>query len=139
MKIASLPRNETPNGWTMILPPRQAKPALAGSVRGDCVVIGAGYAGPAAARRLAEKPPTARIAVIDAQEVAAGASGRNSGIAMDMPYNLGTSSSAILQRHVRLKRAALGHLEDVITRFGIKCDWARRGKYHAAISDKGNT
>jgi glycine/D-amino acid oxidase-like deaminating enzyme len=138
-RITTLPRNDSPNGWELILPPRGAAPALKGATHAEFVVIGAGFAGLAAARRLAENRPHDRIALLDAQAVAAGASGRNSGIAMDVPYNIGTSSSAVatLQRHVRLNRAALAYLEDVIRRHGIDCHWSRRGKYHAAITDKG--
>ncbi len=136
-RITTLPRNDSPNGWTMILPPRRATPALAGSHHAEFVVIGAGFAGLAAARRLAENRPQDRIAVVEALEVAAGTSGRNSGIAQDVPYNIGTSDLATLQRHVRLNRAALSSLEGIIRHHGIACHWSRRGKYHAAITDKG--
>jgi glycine/D-amino acid oxidase-like deaminating enzyme len=137
MKIAMLPRDESPNGWMKTLPPRRATAALQGAQSFDVVVIGAGYAGLSAARRLAENRPSARIAIVDAQEVAQGASGRNSGIATDVPYNMSSASPATLQQHFRLNLAALAHLEDVIQRFGIECDWSRRGKYHAAISEHG--
>ena len=58
MKIARLPSNDITNGWSAILPAREAKPALSGDAFADWIVLGAGYAGLAAARRLAENVPT---------------------------------------------------------------------------------
>ena len=50
--ISSLPNNDASNGWNRILPPRSPRPPLQGRNRADWVVIGAGFAGLAAARRL---------------------------------------------------------------------------------------
>lgn len=138
-RIATLPNDSSPNGWNLILPPRRVAPALAGETRVEWAVIGAGFAGLAAARRLAENRPTDRIALIEAQEVAAGTSARNSGIAMDVPYNMGSTKAALAnrERHVRLNRAALAYLETIIQNEQIDCHWSRSGKYHAAISTRG--
>ena len=67
-KIDLLPSDDSTNGWSRILPQRTPKPSLAGEVRADWVVVGAGFAGLAAARRLAENRPNDRIALIEAQE-----------------------------------------------------------------------
>ena len=61
MKIDRLPRDDKTNGWSAILPPREARPALKGDVAADWIVLGAGYAGLAAARRLAENEPDASV------------------------------------------------------------------------------
>ena len=55
-KISILPKDDRTNGWSAILPKRPITPALQGDQHADWVVIGAGYAGLAAARRLAENP-----------------------------------------------------------------------------------
>ena len=57
MKIERLPLEDKTNGWSLILPPRTPNPALAEDITADWVVVGAGYAGLAAARRLAENRP----------------------------------------------------------------------------------
>ena len=56
--ITLLPRNDAANGWSRILPPRTPRPPLTGAQRADWVVVGAGFAGLAAARRLAENRAT---------------------------------------------------------------------------------
>ena len=138
MKITHLPSDDSTNGWSRILPPRMPRPALDGDTRADWVVVGAGYAGLAAARRLAENRPAGKVVLIEAQEAGEGASGRNSGFAIDLPHNVGSSLEELegSRRIMRLSRAAIGYLDKAVTAHGIACDWAPRGKYHAAVSDK---
>jgi len=52
-RVTHLPRDDDSNGWSRILGPRTPTPALQSPIRADWVVVGAGYAGLAAARRLA--------------------------------------------------------------------------------------
>jgi glycine/D-amino acid oxidase-like deaminating enzyme len=139
MRIGKLPADDTANGWSAILPPRAERRPLAGDTRADWVVVGAGFAGLAAARRLAENRPHDRIVLVEAEAAGEGASGRNSGFAIDVPHNVGSSLEELesSQRYIRLSRAAIDHLESMIATHGIDCDWGRRGKYHAAVSDRG--
>ncbi len=139
--ISVLPENDATNGWSRVLPRREPRPSLEGDVRADWAVVGAGYAGLAAARRLAENRPNDRIVVLEADEVGENASGRNSGFAIDLPHNVGNSLAELegSQRYIRLSRAAIGHLEQTVRTVGIDCQWSRRGKYHAAASPKGRT
>ena len=138
-RIRILPGDDTTNGWSRMLPPRQPRPALDGDIRADWVVVGAGFAGLAAARRLAENRPDDRIALIEAQAAGEGASGRNSGFAIDLPHNVGSSLEELegSQRFMGLARAAIDHLETAVRGHDIDCDWSRRGKYHAAVTAEG--
>lgn len=90
-KIGLLPQDDKTNGWSALLPARAPKPSLRGDVIADFVVIGAGFAGLGAARRLAELQPDAKIVVLDGQQLGEGSSGRNSGFAIDLPHNVGSS------------------------------------------------
>ena len=90
-RIDLLPDNDRTNGWAAHLPPRTPRPHLTGDVRADWIVIGAGWAGLAAARRLSGNRPSDRVVIIDAAAVADGASGRNSGFAIDLPHTSGGS------------------------------------------------
>lgn len=135
--IRLLPENDTTNGWSAVLPARAPKPRLAEAVVADWAIIGAGYAGLAAARRLAEHRPGDRIVILEAGTAGEGAQGRNAGFAIDLPHNV-TSSMAELEetgRYKRLYRAAIDHLDGVIKAHDIDCDWAQDGRYHAAVSE----
>ncbi len=139
MKINRLPKDDRTNGWSGVLPPRQANPALQGDATADWLVLGAGYAGLAAARRLAELHPDQSIAMVDAGEAGENASGRNSGFAIDLPHNVGSSLEELEGSHrfMRLARAAIDQLEGLVQAHNIQCDWSRDGKYHAAVSERG--
>jgi glycine/D-amino acid oxidase-like deaminating enzyme len=138
-RIDLLPSNDGSNGWSRILLPRQPKRPLEGDVRGDWVVVGAGFAGLAAARRLAEHRPGDTIILLEADEAGENASGRNSGFAIDLPHNVGSSLEELegAQRYIRLSRAAIDHLERQVRVHAIDCSWSRRGRYHTAVSERG--
>ena len=138
-RISHFPVNDDSNGWSRILAPRTPKPPLAGRRRADWVVVGAGYAGLAAARRLAENRPGDEIVLIDAGEAGENASGRNSGFAIDLPHVISSSQDELegSHRYMALARAAIAYHETQIERHGIDCDWTKSGKYQTASSDKG--
>jgi choline dehydrogenase-like flavoprotein len=114
--IRVLPENDKTNGWNRILSPRLPQPPLVGEQRADWAVVGAGYAGLAAARRLAENRPNDRIVLLEAHEVGENASARNSGFAIDLPHNVGSSLAELEARHrfMRLSRAAIDYLDRAV-------------------------
>lgn len=138
--IQALPNDDRTNGWANILPERVPNPPLAGDVTTDWVVVGTGFAGLAAARRLAGNRPHDAIALIDAQRVGDGASARNSGFVIDLAHNVGSADQANLdaaRRSTRLSRAASVYLDDIVTANQIQCDWSHRGQHMAAVSGEG--
>lgn len=82
------PQHKGPAAWSAILPGQAAPIVLDGDQTVDFALIGAGFAGLSAARKLLELIPKARIAVLDASRLAEGASGRNSGFMIDLPHEL---------------------------------------------------
>ena len=137
--ISQLPVDDNTNGWSRILAPRKPNASLRGDVSADWVVVGAGFAGLSAARRLAENKPNDHVVLVEANEVGEGASGRNSGFAIDLPHNVGSSMDELegSHRYMALARAAIDYHQRQIDRYSIKCDWSQPGKYHAAVSEKG--
>ncbi|MEX3982172.1 NAD(P)/FAD-dependent oxidoreductase [Paraburkholderia sp. EG287A] len=119
-----------------MLPTRKPQPSLFGEHVFDWVIVGAGYAGLAAARTLASQQPSASIAVIEAGEVGENASGRNSGFAIDLPHASGVSEKSVEEGRsaIRVGRYALDELNRLISGNQIDCDWERRGRYHAAVT-----
>jgi glycine/D-amino acid oxidase-like deaminating enzyme len=78
------------SGWYELLPPPAPARELSQSLTADWVVIGAGFAGLAAARRLTQLCPGDKIVLLEAQRVGWGAAGRNSGFMIDLPHDLST-------------------------------------------------
>ena len=65
----------------------------------DWLIIGAGYTGLSAARKLSELHPNQKIIIIDAQLAGEGASGRNSGYLVDTTLNDGFTSNKELSNY----------------------------------------
>lgn len=137
--IIALPGDDATNGWANILPARTPTAPLEGAVVADWVVVGAGFAGLAATRRLAENRPNDKIVLLDAQTMGDGAAARNSGFVIDLPHNVGAELSDLEAEYriMRLSRAARDYNEENVAKFGIECNWSRRGQYMAAVSGYG--
>ncbi|GAA0189882.1 MAG: FAD-dependent oxidoreductase [Cupriavidus sp.] len=135
----NLPNDDKSCGWYAALPSPELAMGLAGRQSADYAVIGAGFAGLAAARRLAVHKPQARILLVDAQRVGEGASGRNSGFVIDLPHKfaLENPDPAFKQRLLRLNRAAIAQLQSLIDNHGIACQWSHAGKYQGAVGERG--
>jgi len=138
-EISHFPVNDNSNGWSRILPPRTPKAALSRQQRVNWVVIGGGYAGLAAARRLAENRPDDSILLLEAGEAGENASGRNSGFAIDLPHVTSSNQDELdgAHRYMALARAAIDYHETQIRRYAIDCDWSQPGKYQTASSQQG--
>jgi glycine/D-amino acid oxidase-like deaminating enzyme len=137
MRTRRLPNDDHGCGWIDLLPPLAAAQRLTGEQRADCVVVGAGFTGLAAARRLATHRPDWRIAVLEAQRVGFGASGRNSGFVVDVGHyepKLGVEGN---RRLTRLGRAGLEQLRTIVRTHAIDCAWTERGRLHGAVGDTG--
>jgi glycine/D-amino acid oxidase-like deaminating enzyme len=137
MRARQRPADDEACGWLALLPAAPPPRRLRGDVRADCAVVGAGFTGLAAARRLAELRPDSRVVVLEAQRVASGASGRNSGFAVDVGHHDRRLGLAGNRRLTRLARAGIEQLRRLVRRHGIACDWTERGRLHGAVGDAG--
>ena len=101
----------------------------------DWIIIGAGYTGLSAARKLGQLHPNQKIILIDAQLAGEGASSRNSGYLVDTTLNDGFISNKELENYK--KKANIYDLGiDVVKKFikehQVDCDWNECGKYFAS-------
>ncbi len=108
----ALPRQPGVSGWAAMLPPRQPQAGLEGKALADVVIIGAGFAGLAAARRLSQLDPALRVAVLEAGVIGEGPAGRNSGFIIDLPHevsaeSLGSDSTEHARRDIFKNRTAI--------------------------------
>ena len=142
MKVQRLPVDPGPAGWNVILPPAPPRPVLTDAITADFLVIGAGFAGLSAARRLTRAAPGARIVVLDARRVAEGPAGRNSGFMVDLPHNLASKDYGGAldadRMTIRLNRMAIDFAEDAAREYDMSAEaFDRRGKMNAAATEKG--
>ncbi|EID0031802.1 FAD-binding oxidoreductase [Vibrio alginolyticus] len=134
-----LPNDDVTCGWYHALPSIPEKSALKGKQSADYAVLGAGFAGLAMARRLAELMPNARIILIDAQRIGQGASGRNSGFVIDLPhkFSLEHPDPEHKQKLLSLNRSAIAQLNTLVSKYSISCQWSAKGKYQGAVGARG--
>jgi glycine/D-amino acid oxidase-like deaminating enzyme len=131
------PSDDADCGWVAGLPEPPPARRIRGRERADWVVLGAGITGLAAARRLAEQLPDARILLVEAQRVGFGASGRNSGFLTEIGhYEKGVGSDE-RRRRVNVARAGIGALREWVRTHDIACDWSEKGRLHGAAGDAG--
>ena len=99
------------SGWNAILDSREPYPALEQDIECDYLVVGAGFAGLSAASRLRQLEMDASIVILEAQQVASGPAGRNSGFMIDLPHDITSNSYAGENsrdlRNIRMNRAAI--------------------------------
>lgn len=139
--VTDLPADDTTCGWFHLSPPRTPRPAPAGRRHARWVVVGAGFTGLAAARRLAEHFPDEEIVLVEAQQVGFGSSGRNAGFAIDLPHDIGAADYigdiTIARKVLQLNLLGQTLLREQVRRHGIDCQWSDVGKYQAAVEPRG--
>lgn len=142
IKVSRQARDPGPPAWDAILPPAPPCPVLEESVIADWLVIGAGFAGLAAARRLRQLHPEASIAVLEARRIAEGPVGRNSGFMIDLPHNLASDDYAGALDADRIQtamnRSAISFARDAAGEYDMAGEaFVVSGKTNAAASAKG--
>ncbi|MGI9368649.1 MAG: NAD(P)/FAD-dependent oxidoreductase [Ruegeria sp.] len=67
-------------------------PECEGDLTADVTIIGGGFAGLSAARRLHQLDPTLKVVVLEAGQFAESSAGRNSGFMIDLPHDLSSNN-----------------------------------------------
>ncbi len=143
MNVKQLPRDPGPAGWNRLLPDPEPALRLEGVHSADWLVIGAGFAGLSAARRLSQLCPGDRISILEATRVGEGPAGRNSGFMVDLPHNLtsenyagGLSSD---RTTIEDNRRAIDFAADMAEQFEVSAEaFSRSGKINASASARGD-
>jgi glycine/D-amino acid oxidase-like deaminating enzyme len=141
MQTARYPAESQASGWYHLLDSVPALAPLQEQRHVDFLIIGAGFAGLSAAKRLSDLDPNASIAILEAQRLAGGASGRNSGFMIDLPHELNSKSyhggvDADIQQ-IQQNRLAIAFAANVVDEFALKDCFQRCGKHHGATNGSG--
>lgn len=142
MRVTRLPRDPGPAGWNRLLPEPPPATPLEGKTTADWLVIGAGFAGLAAAHRLSKLAPGDRVVVLDAVRVGDGPAGRNSGFMIDLPHDLtsddyGGALDADLAQ-TEDNRCGIAHARAMAEEYALSAEaFAPSGKINAAATPKG--
>jgi glycine/D-amino acid oxidase-like deaminating enzyme len=142
--IRNLPSDPGVPAWNALLPPNRSYPVAEGNQTADFIVIGAGFAGLAAARRLHQLNPTSKIVILEARKIAEGPCGRNSGFMIDLPHNLGSRDYAGDENRdqvlTAMNREAVSFSSDAALEYDIPEEaFSRSGKVNAAATERGVT
>ena len=131
--------NDNTCGWIQDLDLRKNINNLNNSFDTEFLIVGAGFTGLSAARKISELFPNKLITIVDAQRAGEGASGRNSGYLVDTTLNDGFSSNKELQSYkIKKKIYKLGikSVKSFIDKHQVDCDWNESGKYFASSKKK---
>ncbi|ATN37264.1 FAD-dependent oxidoreductase (plasmid) [Rhizobium sp. ACO-34A] len=139
-----LPRNTGVSAWVAMLEPRRANPPLQADISADIVIIGAGFAGLSAAKRMVELDPRLKVVVLEAGVIGEAAAGRNSGFLIDLPHEVssddyGGDSTQRSKEAIEISRTAIALASSIAAEQG----WTRDifdpcGRYSVAISEEGD-
>jgi glycine/D-amino acid oxidase-like deaminating enzyme len=138
-KARKLPNDGAKNGWYETLPAPPPGQRVAGTVSTDWAVIGAGICGLTVARQLGELRPADSIALVDAERVGFGTSGRNAGFLLKGHSHGGEKDMELGRRNDRLCAAGVEHIRDIVMRHQIQCDWSDWGRIYVASGAPGET
>jgi glycine/D-amino acid oxidase-like deaminating enzyme len=122
-----------------MLPARTPKPAARGTISAKYAIVGAGFTGLAAARRLSELDPGAEIVVLEATTVGEGSSARNSGFLTRADIAGSADPGAVDLNILRNTYVTEGFdwLLTLIEHYGIDCDLHQAGRIKAAATAGG--
>jgi glycine/D-amino acid oxidase-like deaminating enzyme len=127
--------NDNGCSWIKDLTPRTNIKTLQSNDDSEWLIIGAGYTGLSAARKLGQLYPNQKIIIVDAQLAGEGASSRNSGYLVDTTLNDGFTSNKELDNYKKkadIYDLGIKVVKKFINEYQVDCDWNECGKYFAS-------
>ncbi len=121
--------------WIKQLTARDNVKSLRHDLHCDYLIIGAGYTGLSAARKLSEISKNKKIVVVDAQLAGEGGSARNSGYLVDTTLNDGFTSISDIENYkkkVKIFELGIKSIKKYIREHQVECEWNECGKFFAS-------
>jgi len=131
--------NDKSCSWVSDLNPRLNIKNLNKDDYSDWLIVGAGYTGLSAARKLGQLYPNQKIILVDAQLAGEGASSRNSGYLVDTTLNDGFTSNKKLENYKKktdIYELGIQAVKKFVKEYQVDCDWNECGKYFASSNLK---
>ncbi len=133
--------NDNECSWINDLNPRSNIKKLKKNEECEWLIIGAGYTGLSAARKLGQLFYNQKILLVDAQLAGEGASARNSGYLVDTTLNDGFTSNKELDNYKKktdIYKLGIETVKRFVKEYQVDCDWNECGKYFASskLEDK---
>ena len=133
--------NDNSCGWINDLSPRTNIKSLDKNYDCEWLIIGAGYTGLSAARKLGQLYSNQKMILVDAQLAGEGASSRNSGYLVETTLNDGFTSNKELENYKKkadIYELGIEVVKKFIKEYQVDCDWNECGKYFASsrLEDK---
>ena len=131
--------NDKTCSWVNDLSPRSNTQTLSSDLNCEWTIIGAGYTGLSAARKLGQLNPNKKIILVDAQLAGEGASSRNSGYLVDTTLNDGFTSNKELENYKKkadIYKLGIEAVKRFIKEYQVDCDWNECGKYFASSKEE---
>jgi len=131
--------NDNSCSWINDLSPRSNIKTLSSDLNCEWLIVGAGYTGLSAARKLGQLYPNQKILLVDAQLAGEGASSRNSGYLVDTTLNDGFTSNKELSNYKKkadIYKLGIESIKKFIKEHQVDCDWNECGKYFASSNSE---
>ncbi|MDX1520558.1 MAG: FAD-binding oxidoreductase [Anaerolineae bacterium] len=130
-------------GWNAILPSLPPARVLDETISADWLVIGGGFAGLAAARRLSQLRPQDRTVLLEAVRIGDGPAGRSSGFMIDLPHDISAESYTggleADKKQTEMNRTALAFAAQAAAEYDFSPElFDPRGKVNVAAGDAGD-
>ncbi len=131
--------NDNTCSWINDLTPRNNIQTISSDLDCEWLIVGAGYTGLSAARKLGQLYPNHKILLVDAQLAGEGASSRNSGYLVDTTLNDGFTSNKELDNYKKkadIYKLGIEAVKRFVKEHQVDCDWNKCGKYFASSKEE---
>ncbi len=127
--------NDNSCGWIDYKNKRTNIKKLSDNLICDYLIIGAGFTGLSAARKLGQIDKNKKIIIVDAQLAGEGASSRNSGYLVDTTLNDGFTLNKDISNYKKkteIYKLGIKAVKKFNEKYQVDCDWNECGKYFAS-------
>ncbi len=138
-----LPKEIGENGWLKISDCQYSASSIDKNYVSEWLVIGSGFAGVSAAKRLTEIRNGDSVILIDALNIGEGASGQNSGFMIDVPHNINAKGDYLSsiekdKETISLNRMAIEFTSQIADEYELPNNvFNKIGKINGAATSKG--